>query len=424
MNKILTMIVAIALMSVGGAIAQVSATKSGKNPVVLNWYSQAASLSKSQELIVKTFNDQNPDIRINVVELPEAANDKLQALVIALRGGDSTIDFFNADVTWTATFAAAGLIEPVDKYFPVKERELHLPGSIQAATYNGQIWGFPFRTDAGVLYYRTDLLAKYKKPVPATYDELFGTAKEINAKEGGGLYALVGSYANGEGLTCNAVEWFYSNGGQVVDAKGNVVIDSPNNVQILALIAAAYKDKLIPEGALSYGAVDARTAMYQGKQVFLRAWPKEYAMGQDPKNSVVVGKLGVAPLPRGPQGSQGVSVVGGWQLFLNKNSKHKDESIRFMKFYASAYAQKEHALKDTYLPTLQSLYTDADILKAYPFYTSFSDVLKHAVPRPQSPFYSEISGILSSEVQNAIKGNKSASKALADAQKAMKMVGQ
>lgn len=392
-------------------------------PVVLNWYAHAATLGDTQAKIVAEFNKAHPEITVNVVELPEATNDKLQALLIALRSGDDSIDFFNADVTWTATFAAAGLIEPMDAYFPASEREAFLPGTIQAASYGGKLWGIPFRTDAGVLYYRTDLLQKYGKKVPATYDELFETSRAVAAGEGGPLYALVGSLANGEGLTCNAVEWFYSNGGSVIGKDGAYAVDSAANVEILDAMARAYKEKLMPEGVLSYSSGDARASMFQGRQVFMRAWPKDYAMGQDPKTSSVVGKLGVAPLPRGPRGERGVSVLGGWQLFLNKNSKNKKAAALFMDFYAGEWAQKQHALNDTFLPARRALYSDADILAKYPFYAMFPAVFETAAPRPQSPFYAEISGILSAEVQNALKGSKTAAQALKDARTAMEKVG-
>lgn len=391
--------------------------------VTLHWYSHASSLGNTEKAIIEKFNETNPTIKIEVVELPEATNDKLQALLIALQSGDSSIDFFNADVTWTATFASAQLIEPLESWFPASERAGFLAGPIEAATYNDVLWGIPFRTDAGVLYYRKDLLQKYGKEVPKTYTDLFATAQEINKGEGGGMYALVGSLANGEGLTCNAVEWFYSNGGQVVGKDGAILIDSSQNRQILEMMSEAYANNLMPEGVLSYGSGDARSSMFQGKQVFMRAWPKAYAMGQDPAKSQVMGKLGVAPLPRGPQGAMGKSVLGGWQLFLNKNSKHKEASVKFMKFYASEYAQKQHALNDSYMPARKALYADKDILEKYPYYSDFPQVLETAVPRPQSPYYAEISSILSAEVQNAMKGSKSAAQALADAQKAMEQVG-
>ena len=109
-------------------------------PVELNWYAHASTFNNTQQTIINKFNETNPDISINLIELPENTSDKLQALLIALRSGDGSIDFFNADVTWTPIFASAGLIEPLDDSFPASERAAFLPSTIDAATYNGKVW--------------------------------------------------------------------------------------------------------------------------------------------------------------------------------------------------------------------------------------------------------------------------------------------
>ena len=67
------------------------------------------------------------------------------------------------------------------------------------------------------------------------------------------MYGMAGSMKQYEGLTCNAVEWFYSNGGTVLDEEGNIVIDSPQNIKILSLIKEMIDMNLYPEGILSYG---------------------------------------------------------------------------------------------------------------------------------------------------------------------------
>ena len=397
-----------------------------EGPVVLNWYAHQTTFGKTQEKIIEKFNEENPDITVNLIELPENTNDKLQALLIALRSGDDSIDFFNADVTWTPLFASAGLIDPLDEQFPASEREDFLPGTIDAASYNGHVWGIPFRTDAGVLYYRKDLLEKYGKDVPATWDELRDTASLIVDAEraaGNEMYGLAGSMKQYEGLTCNAVEWFYSNGGSVIDGNGNININSPENVEILSLIRDMYENELFPSGVLSYGSGDARASMFQGNQVFLRAWPKAYSLSMNEDNSEVVGLLGVAELPRGASGSRGHSTLGGWQLFMSATSTKKAAALKFMKFYASEYAMKMHAINDSYLPARKSLYSDPDILAANPFYSMIEDVLTHAVPRPKSPFYAETSAVIQVETQNALNGSKTVAQALVDAQSEIEKIG-
>lgn len=395
-------------------------------PVELNWYAHASTFNSTQEQIIEAFQEENPNITINLIELPENTSDKLQALLIALRSGDDSIDFFNADVTWTPIFASSGLIDDVEAEFPADERSAFLPSTIDAATYQGKVWGIPFRTDAGILYYRKDLLDKYDQSIPETWTELKNTSTEIVAAEraaGNEMYGMAGSMKQYEGLTCNAVEWFYSNGGTVIDENGEFKINTAKNKEILSLIREMIKADLYPEGVLSYGSGDVRASMFQGNQVFMRAWPKAYALSMNPDNSKVVGKLGVAALPRGESGEMGHSTLGGWQLFVSKNSKHKAEALEFMKFYASEYAMKLHALNDSYLPARKALYSDEDILAANPFFGMIEEILANAVPRPKTPFYAETSSIIQVEVQNALNGTKSVGQALDDAQTALEKVG-
>ena len=396
-------------------------------PVELNWYAHASTFNSTQEQIIEAFQEENPNISINLIELPENTSDKLQALLIALRSGDDSIDFFNADVTWTPLFASSGLIDDVEKDFPASERSAFLPSTIDAASYNGKVWGIPFRTDAGVLYYRKDLLNEYNKEVPETWEELKNTSLEIVTAEreaGNEMYGMAGSMKQYEGLTCNAVEWFYSNGGTVIDDSGNIKINTPENKEILALIREMVELDLYPEGILSYGSGDVRASMFQGNQVFMRAWPKAYALSMNDESSNVVGKLGVAELPRGKSGEMGHSTLGGWQLFVSKNSTHKAEALQFMKFYASEYAMKLHALNDSYLPARAALYSDEEILAANPFFGMIEDILANAVPRPKTPFYAETSSIIQVEVQKALNGSKSVDQALEDAQVALEKVGE
>lgn len=424
--KKLNFLILVFSILIGGTVFGSGQQEEPTGPVELNWYAHASTFNNTQQTIIDKFNETYPDISINLIELPENTSDKLQALLIALRSGDGSIDFFNADVTWTSIFASAGLIEPMDDHFPKAEREQFLPSTIDAATYNGTVWGMPFRTDAGVLYYRKDLLAKYGKKVPATWEELKNTSNEIVKAEraaGNTMYGMAGSMKQYEGLTCNAVEWFYSNGGTVLDDKGNVNINSEENVEILSLIKEMVDLELFPEGILSYGSGDVRASMFQGNQVFMRAWPKAYALSQNPDSSKVVGLLGVTELPKGDSGQRGHSTLGGWQLFLSESSKNKTAALKFMDFYTSEYAMKLHALNDSYLPARTALYSDPEILEKIPFFGMIEDVLTNAVPRPKSPFYAETSAIIQVEIQNALSGIKSVSQALNDAQAEMEKVG-
>lgn len=387
--------------------------------VTVNWYAHANTFGNTQTKIIEAFQEENPGITVELIELPENTSDKLAALLIALQSGDGSIDIYNADVTWTPIFASAGLAEPLGDVFPASEQEEFLASTIAANTYRGEIYGIPFRTDAGMFYYRKDLLEKYGESVPETWTQLRDTAEKIVKAEraaGNDMYGMAGSMKQYEGLTCNAVEWFFSNGGRVLNDAGEPVINSPENVEALELIYDMIERDLYPEGILSYGSGDVRSMMFQGNLVFMRAWPKAWALSQNPENSDVVGKLGVTALPRGEAGTMGHSTLGGWQVFLSPDSKNKEAAVKFMKFYTSEWAMKQHALHDSYLPARRALYADEELLEEVPFFGMISQVLENAMPRPQTPFYAETSSVIQVEVQNALQGKKSCRQALDDAQ--------
>ena len=78
-----------------------------------------------------------------------------------------------ADVIWPVQFAANGWLIDVTDRFPKSEQSQFLPAPIDSLIYDGKIYGVPWFTDAGLLYYRADLLEKsgYSNP-PKTWDQL------------------------------------------------------------------------------------------------------------------------------------------------------------------------------------------------------------------------------------------------------------
>jgi trehalose/maltose transport system substrate-binding protein len=81
------------------------------------------------------------------------------------------VDVFIIDVIWPG-IAAAHAID-LKQYFTEKEVSEFFPRIVANNTVEGKLVAIPFFTDAGLLYYRTDLLEKYgfKNP-PNTWNEL------------------------------------------------------------------------------------------------------------------------------------------------------------------------------------------------------------------------------------------------------------
>jgi multiple sugar transport system substrate-binding protein len=270
--------------------------------------------------------------------------------------------------------------------------------------------------DAGLLYYRKDIV---KEP-PKTWDELIDLAKKHKGEKGtkSGFVMQVAQY---EGLVCNFIEFAGSYGGRILDDKGNVVINSPGTVKGLEKMIEVVKSGAVPGNILAIKEPETHTMYKEGESVLARNWPYMFSILQNPDESKVVDKVGVAPLPKGDKES--AAALGGWMMGINKYSKNKEAAWEFVKFVTGPEGQKISALyshSPTYLPT----YDDPEVQKANPLYAdeNFVKGVSAAIPRPVSPEYPKISEIIQVEVSKALAGKQSAEEAVKNMEQQLKEV--
>ena len=121
--------------------------------IVINYYSQPDINGVVSE-IISNFETMNPNIKVNLVELPQNTDDKLITIKKAFQSGEMQVDVFDSDVVWPPIFAASGWAEPLDEYVTKEELGKFLPQALKANMYMDQLWGLPYRIDAGMMYYR------------------------------------------------------------------------------------------------------------------------------------------------------------------------------------------------------------------------------------------------------------------------------
>ncbi len=353
---------------------------------------------------------------VTVVPMPSSTTDQFGQYRLWLAAGNSDIDVYQTDVIWAPQLA--------DQFLDLSEAAAdvagnHFPSIIESQTVDGKLVALPAFTDAPALYYRTDLLEKHGKSVPSTWTELEATAMEImEAERAEGNSEIWGFVFQGnayEGLTCDALEWVKSNGGgQIVEPDGTISI---NNEQAAAAIdrAAGWVGTIAPEGVLAYMEEESRGVWQLGNAVFMRNWPYAYALGSG-DDSAVKGKFDVAPLPSGDgENARSAATLGGWNVAVSKYSPDPEAAIELAKFLASEEVQKERAILQSNLPTIPSLYEDADVLEASPFMENWKAIFEQAVPRPSAPTktdYNEVSSLFWSAVHDTLSGNGSAAENL------------
>jgi multiple sugar transport system substrate-binding protein len=360
--------------------------------------------------IIRTFEAENPGIRVSRETGPHSSTGFHDLLTQKLKNKSPDVDVFFMDVIWPSEFAAAGWAMPLDSYFPQREQDKFLNGTVLANTYKGRIYGVPVFIDSGMLYYRKDLLEKYGFKPPETWQEMVSQAKKITSGEAANNAALngfSGQFKQYEGLVCDMMEYILSNGGSIMKPDtGQPEIAAKQAVQAVRFVRDEIIGNIAPEGELTYEEPESLALFIQGKAVFHRNWPYAWEVSNDPARSRVAGKVGIARLPHFP-GGKSYSTLGGWQLAVSSYSKHKDAAWTFIKFLTSRKIQKQLAIKAGFAPTRKALYDDADVLKADPQFRSMKDVFVTAYPRPRSPLYPAISNILQRYFSSAISDRNS-----------------
>lgn len=354
--------------------------------------------------------------KVHIVSTPNSSTDRLALYLQVLASGSSDLDVLQIDVVWPGILASH--LVDLRPYLGDAPGTM-FPALIRNDTIDGRLVAAPWFTDAGVLYYRSDLLKTYGFEPPQTWAELTRQAEAIQsgerAKGHTGLWGFVWQGKPYEGLTCDALEWVASYRGRILGEDGAITVDSPET-QAALKTAAGWVGTISPPGVLSYDEESARGVFQTGNAVFMRNWPYAWALAQG-EDSPVRGKVGVVALPKGGENGQHVGTLGGWQLAVSRYSKHPKLAADLVRFLTSAEEQKRRAIDGSYNPTITALYQDADVLKANPFFGKLFDSFANAVARPSGvvgPQYNRVSNAFWRATHDVLSGNSQPSERLGD----------
>lgn len=366
----------------------------------------------SEQWAAKTGN------KVEVVTTPPDTNARLALYQQLLGAGASDIDVFQIDVVWPGILGNHFI--DLTPYAKGAEKN-HFQAIVDNNMVGGKLVAMPWFTDAGLLYYRKDLLEKHGVQPPTTWAEMTEAAKKIqDAERAGGNEQFWGYVWQGkayEGLTCDAIEWVSSHGGgTIVDESGKVTINNPDAIKAIEM-AAGWVGTITPQGVLNYTEEEARGVFQQGNAAFMRNWPYAWALAQG-DDSPVKDKVGVMALPKGGEAGKPAAALGGWQLAVSKYSKNQEAAADLVMHLVSAEVQKLRAIEGSYNPTLPSLYEDQEVLAASPFFGELKQTFISAVPRPSTVTGSKYNQV-SNEFWNAVHEVLSKKTSAADSMKAL-----
>lgn len=337
------------------------------------------------ETIIPAFEASHPNIKVEAVNVPW--DPFRRKLLIALSGGTAP-DLARVDIAWTTELADTGALANLEDQISdfATYKETFLPGPLSTNLYQGKYYGLPLDTNTRVLAYNKALFAAagIQNP-PATIDEMLADCVKIKA-----LGSDVYCFADGGTYGWAVLPWIWEFGGAVTDPGITISTGYFNSPQT----AAAYQ--FLKDGitngyfhpGMAGGGVDQWGGLAKGQIAMILEGPwfptsfgKQFPDVQ----------YGLAHVPAGPKGS--ISVVGGEDIVLFKQSAHKAEALEFMQYMLSEEVQLQ-MLSVGQVPVLKSA-INSDTVKNNPNISIFLDQLKTAQARTPHPKWNQIETIMS-----------------------------
>nr|WP_307269176.1 sugar ABC transporter substrate-binding protein [Labrys wisconsinensis] len=268
--------------------------------------------------IVKTFEDANPGVKVEIVSLPWGqAFEKFATMVSA---GD-TPDVVEMPDRWLSLYANNGMLESLEPYLAKWEHTKDLNDrALQMGRYvKNTAYALPYGFYLRALFYNKKLFADAKVDAPPkTMDEFMDAAKKVSALPGKSGYCLRGGPGglNGwmmMGATMNGDDTYFK-------PDGTSTMADPGWVKGVTFLVDLYKNGYAPKDSVNWGFNEIVSGFYSGTCAML---------DQDPDALIAIAErmnkddYDVVPMPKGPAGKAFPTIgYGSWSMF--SNSKEKD----------------------------------------------------------------------------------------------------
>ncbi|MBA9004587.1 ABC transporter substrate-binding protein [Thermomonospora cellulosilytica] len=396
----------------GGSTTAADGELTGRGPITLV---SGKDRSGNMQKMVAGWNAAHPKEPVRIIELPDEPNDQRQQLIQNATTKSDAYTVLSLDVVWTAEFAANRWLTelPKDKLDTSKL----LPATVKTGEYRGRLFAMPVNSDAGLLYYRTDLLKKagIDEP-PTTWAQMWEACDKVRAlPEGEDVDCYLTEVGKTEGLTVSAAEAVNSAGGVFFDASGQPAVNTPQARAGMDFLVNAIKDGRMPRAALTLDGEGGRRHFQSGKLLFHRQWPYQYELANaDDGSSKVAGKFAVAPIP-GPNGP-GAANLGGHNYAISAFAKNKATALDFIKYMTDPAQQKADSLATSKAPTVAALYDDPELIEKYPYLPALKEAIQKAQSRPVVVRYGDVTAAIQSAFYDALGGKTPPDRALTDLQ--------
>jgi multiple sugar transport system substrate-binding protein len=320
--------------------------------------------------------------------LPRQADGQREQMVRRLAAEDTGMDVLGLDVTWTQEFAGAKWILEWTGADKAEAEAGTLPGPLETAQYQGKLYAAPKNTNVQLLWYRSDLV---QQP-PQTWDEMIEAAKQLKSQ--GKPYEIQTMGAQYEGLVVLYNTLVASAGGTILNEDGTKATVDAGAVKALEVLHTFATSGMTSPSFSNWTEDFVRLAFQSGTGAFELNWPFVYPAMQEGAPDLVK-NVKWARYPGVEPGKPGKVTIGGINLAVSRYSKHPDLAFAAAKCIRDPEHQKFSAINDGVPPTIESVYADPEMAKAYPMRDDILAELRDAAVRPLTPAYQNVSTVIS-----------------------------
>ncbi|SHM34737.1 ABC transporter substrate-binding protein [Roseibium suaedae] len=279
------------------------------------------------------------------------------------------------------------------------EKETYYPNIVDTVTFDGTQWGVPVAFSTKALYWNKALFKQAgldPETPPKTWAEEIEFAKIIKEKTGIAGYGLPAKTF--DNTMHQFLHWVYTNNGKIIDAEGNIVMNSP---EVLAALQA-YKD-ITPysvEGPTAYEQNEIRAVWLDGKVAMLQS-----SSGAAVRAADAGMEWGVTTLPLGPSATGPGTLLITDSLAVFKGSGVEEKATEFAKYITSPGPQGEYELQGGagLTPLRPSAQVD-EFVKKDPYWKPFIDGIANAGPEPLFNDYKGFQNVMIEMVQSVVTG--------------------
>lgn len=363
----------------------------------LTWYINPDA-GGQEEIARRCSEESGGAYTISTALLPREATAQREQLVRRLAANDDSIDLMSLDPPYIPEFAEAGFLEEVPEDVAGDVTEGVVESAVEGSTWKDRLVAVPFWANTQLLWYRKSVAEAAgldPENQPVTWEQLITAAQEQDT-----LIAVQGIRAEALTVWINAL--VESAGGHVLEnpeAPAEDVrlgIDSDAG-RLAASVIQTIAEEDLAGPAFSTQNEDASRALFEsGDASFMVNWPFVWpaAKGAVDAGNVeqsVVDDYGWAQYPQIVEGEESAPPYGGINIGVSSFSQNKDVAWEAVQCIVSEENQAYYFVSNGNPPAKRAAFEDPQVLEEFPMAPVIAESLDAAAPRPQTPYYNEVS---------------------------------